>query len=158
MSIQLTCPEGSPNADYSHSSSSISFIPYVSSAEKRTLQLAAIKVVENREKNKRSTSYEAFEILKKQVTTLSDSSMKKGYPHRIDGLFHPFIASKPRRPCQYCMRNERMLDPSAGKIGPGAKRKRTPGGNLVHPVQRLKINYNGAMLCIPCNVELCLLQ
>ena len=50
MSIQLTCPEGSPNADYSHSSSSISFIPYVSSAEKMTLQLGAIEVVENREK------------------------------------------------------------------------------------------------------------
>ena len=106
-------------------------------------------------KNKRSAYNEAVEILSKRVTTLCDLSLSKGFPHRFDGKFHPYLTSNPRIPCQYCMWHEQMLDPSARKFVPGAKKMRTSGGNLVCPVKRVKSNYNGVMQYIICNVELC---
>ena len=99
-------------------------------------------------KNKRSAYNEAVEVLSKRVTTLCDLSLSKGFPHRFYGKSHPYLTSNPQSPCQYYMWHERMLDPSARKFVPGAKKMRTSGGNIVRPFKILKRNYNGVMLCI----------
>ena len=71
------------------------------------------------------------EISIRQFTTLSDSSMNKGLPHRIDGKFHPYFTFKPQIPHQYCMWLELMLEPLYGKVVPGTNRNLTSGGGLI---------------------------
>ena len=45
------------------------------------------------------------EILKTRATLMNASSLNEKFPHRLDGMYHPFVPSKIMTLCQICIRN-----------------------------------------------------
>ena len=45
------------------------------------------------------------EILKIRATSMNASSLNEKFPHRLDGMYHPFVPSKSMTPCQLCIHN-----------------------------------------------------
>ena len=66
---------------------------------------------------KQETHRQAFNILwiiwdfDQLVPIQSDSSTKKGFPHRLDKKFHPYVSSKPKSQYQYYMWVKLKMNP-----------------------------------------------
>ena len=113
----IVWPEESSHKYSSRSSLSLSFNSSGASVSRNNFKQATIKFLANKGHiNKRLGSYEALGILSRWVAKISELSMKKVFPHRLDGKFHPYITPKPWIPCPYCQRNWHLLGPAPGKL------------------------------------------
>ena len=104
--MQQILTKDSSNIDSSCISSSLSLIIYGYCAIEKTFIPEALKGIENRgHKNKGLVSYESFEILSKQVATLSDSSIKKGSPPKLMANFtytpRPIFGHRASTSCRF---------------------------------------------------------
>ena len=93
-SIGIIWTEDSYYKYSSHISLSLYFNPVGASISSSNLIPYKIKFLNNKgHPNKRFQSYEAFENFSRRITQISDSYMKKGFPHSIGGIFQPYIDS-----------------------------------------------------------------
>ena len=79
---------------------------------------------------------------------------EEGISLRFLWKFHPYVMSMSSRPLKYCICLEFILDPSAEKFVPSAKKNLTSGGNFVCAVLKFKRKYNVVVRFIILNVEL----
>ena len=128
---------------------------YVTQVSANTTSTRATNRNETGETETRNAAADKARVFNRRVQTLTERAFSTCFPKRLDGKFHPCIPASVPKPCQYCQCKERLSNPEAGKKIPDARRHRTDGGNLVHPIKKCKRTCDNVSRCLVCNVELC---